>query len=251
MSGRRRFNVVSAELERQLGASALEGVVQEYGGQVMPETSRQHRRVERVLARLIPHSGLPDERWEVHVIDDATKNAFVVPGGRVFVFRGMLELCRSDDMLAAVLGHEIAHNAAHHTAENLSRAMLLLPLGVLVWAVTAVDPSIIKSATALIITLPGSRKAEAEADYIGLLMMAESCYDPEAAMQLWARMEKEEKGAPPQFLSTHPSNHDRLSKIRAWLPEAEAKRESSECGATAAYGKACPTNISCGRGGEC
>jgi metalloendopeptidase OMA1, mitochondrial len=89
----------------------------------------------------------------------------------------------------------------------------------------------------LFLSWPGSRKQEAEADYIGLLMMAEGCYRPEAAMELWNRMEQKGGQAPPQILSTHPSNHNREEKIREWLPKAYEKAESSECYITSSYGK--------------
>jgi predicted Zn-dependent protease len=78
---------------------------------------------------------------------------------------------------------------------------------------------------------------QAEADYIGLLMMAEGCYRPEAAMEFWARMENLGQAAPPQVLSTHPSNHNREAKIREWLPQANEKRETSDCHAMISYGE--------------
>ena len=140
-----------------------------------------------------------------------------------------------DDGLAAVLGHEIAHNVAHHAAERMSQAVVLLPLGIIAFVAAGIDPSIFRMGTSLAFTLPGSRRQEEEADYIGLLMMAESCYNPLAAINLWARMEQEEKGAPPQFLSTHPSSHNRLDKIREWLPEAQDKRENSDCHGIAGF----------------
>jgi len=164
------------------------------------------------------------------------KNAFVIPGGKVFVFSGILDVCQGDDGLAAVLGHEIAHNVAHHAAERMSQSGLFMGIAMLAAFALGIDPGLGNFFIDLAFLRPGSRSQESEADYIGLLMMAESCYDPEAAMGLWARMEKEEKGAPPQFLSTHPSNHNRLEKIRTWLPEAEGKRESGGCGITAGYG---------------
>ena len=210
--------------------------LQEFGRKILPEYSKEHQMVQRVLNKLIPHSGLEGEEWEIHVIDDDMKNAFVIPGGKVFVFRGILDICQGDDGLAAVLGHEIAHNVCHHAAERMSQSVALLPLGILAWIAAGVDPSIVRFATSLAFTLPGSRRQEEEADHVGLLMMAESCYDPSAAMGLWSRMEKEERGAPPQFLSTHPSSHNRLEKIRTWLPEAEVKRESSECADISHYG---------------
>lgn len=215
-----------------------EQTVQEFKDKIMPDHSKEHRQVQRVLDRLIPHSGLEGDQWEIHVIDDPMTNAFVIPGGKVFVFRGILDVCQGDDGLAAVLGHEIAHNFAHHAAERLSQMIILLPLGIIAWAIFPVDPYVIRWATTLAFTLPGSRRQEEEADYVGLLMMAESCYNPEAAVGLWARMEKQEEGSvPPQFLSTHPSSHNRQGKIREWLPQAEVKRESSDCSATIGYGK--------------
>ena len=229
VSGRMRFNVVSPENEQWMGQQMYQETMQEFSGKLMPEYTKEHRQVQRVLDRLIPHSGLEGEEWEIHVIDDLMKNAFVIPGGKVFVFRGILDVCQGDDGLAAVLGHEIAHNVAHHAAERASQTVILLPIGILVWLGTGVDPSILRFGTSLAFTLPGSRKQEAEADHIGLLMMAESCYYPSAAIDLWGRMEKEEQGAPPQFLSTHPSSHNRQDRIRDWLPEAEVKRESSDC----------------------
>ena len=203
----------------------------------MPEYSSEHRMVQRVLNRLIPHSGLENEPWEIHVIDEDQKNAFVIPGGKVFVFRGILDVCGNDDGLAAVLGHEIAHNVAHHAAERMSQFAILLPIGAVVYLAAGVDPGIIRMFSNLAFTLPGSRKQEEEADYIGLMMMAQSCYDPSAALRLWSRMEKEEQGAPPQFLSTHPSSHNRLGKIGNWLPEAQMKRENSDCQGLVGYGE--------------
>ena len=218
-----------------MGQDAYKETVQQYGNKIIPPHTKEHQMVQRVLDRLVPHSGLEGEAWEVHVIDEPEKNAFVIPGGKVFVFRGILDICEGEDGLAAVLGHEIAHNVAHHMAENMSRYVVLLPVGAIAFIFGGLDPSIFRFFSSLAYTLPGSRKQEEEADYIGLLMMAESCYDPSAAMGLWARMEKEEQVAPPQFLSTHPSNHNRLGKIRDWLPEAEVKRESGDCHGTAGY----------------
>jgi predicted Zn-dependent protease len=78
---------------------------------------------------------------------------------------------------------------------------------------------------------------QSEADYIGLMMMAQACYDPSAAVGLWSRMHDEEQGAPPEFISTHPSSHNRMEKIQSWLGDAEMKREQSGCGQTSDYGE--------------
>ncbi|TKA76424.1 hypothetical protein B0A55_05197 [Friedmanniomyces simplex] len=208
--------------------------MQEFGSKLMSPDSREHRMVQRVMNRLIPHSGLAGEEWEVHVIDDPMQNAFVIPGGKVFVFRGILDVAQGDDGLAAVLGHEVAHNVAHHAAERMSQGLPVLVLLLLLWGL-GLDPGFGNMALNLAFTLPGSRKQEQEADYIGLMMMSESCYDPRAAMGLWSRMEQEEKAAPPQFLSTHPSSHNRLGLIEGWLPKAEQELEASDCGMLTGY----------------
>ena len=236
VSHRRRFNIVGPAKEAEAGKMMYQQTMQQYGNQILPAYHPKSRMVQRVLNRLIPHSGLEDEQWEVHVIEDPMKNAFVIPGGKVFVFSGILDVCQDDDGLAAVLGHEIAHNVAHHAAERMSKSNILLGVVMAGFLLIGVDPGIGNILTEFAFTRPGSRSQESEADYIGLLMMSESCYRPGAAMDLWARMEEEEKNAPPQFMSTHPSNHNRLEQIRQWLPEAEAKRDSSECSTMMGYG---------------
>ena len=236
VSHRRRFNIVGPAKEAEAGKMMYQQTMQQYGNQILPAYHPKSRMVQRVLNRLIPHSGLEDEQWEVHVINDPMKNAFVIPGGKVFVFSGILDICQDDDGLAAVLGHEIAHNVAHRAAERMSKSNILLGVVMAGFLLIGVDPGIGNLLTEFAFTRPGSRSQESEADYIGLLMMSESCYRPGAAMDLWARMEEEEKNAPPQFISTHPSNHNRLEKIRQWLPEAEAKRDSSECSTMMGYG---------------
>ncbi|GAB7360251.1 hypothetical protein MBLNU230_g8011t1 [Neophaeotheca triangularis] len=239
VSHRRRFNIISPEYEASQGESLYKQTMQEYQQQILPANHPKHRMVQRVLDRLIPHSGLDGERWEVHVIDSPEKNAFVIPGGKVFVFSGIMDVCRGDDGMAAVLGHEIAHNVAHHSAERLSRVIPLLVLAYLGSFALGIDAGFGSTIVDLAFLRPGSRSQESEADYIGLLMMAESCYDPEAAAALWARMEKEEHAAPPQFLSTHPSNHNRLQKIGEWMDEAKAKQQDAECHGTAVFGEFC------------
>ncbi|KAI4748712.1 hypothetical protein E4T50_00973 [Aureobasidium sp. EXF-12298] len=240
VSGRRRFNIVSASTEQQSGQELYQQVVEQYKGNILPPSHPQHRLVQRVLDRLIPHSGLPAEtnNWEVHVIQDEQKNAFVIPGGKVFVFSGILEVTQNEAGLAAVLGHEIAHNVAHHSAERMSSYVVFLPVALvasLLLQMGDIGDLITRTVVDLAFLRPGSRKQESEADYIGLMMMAEACYDPSAAVGLWSRMHDAEEGAPPQFLSTHPSSHNRMEKIQSWLGDAEMKREQSGCGQISDY----------------
>ncbi|KAI9864025.1 MAG: hypothetical protein M1813_003341 [Trichoglossum hirsutum] len=229
VSGRKRFNVVSPEVEEELAKQMHQQALHQFGDKVLPVYHPDSRLVQRVLNRLIPASGLTDEKWEIHVINDPKQiNAFVVPGG-------ILPLCETEDGLAVVLGHEIAHNVAHHSAERLSQVMwMYIGMWGLAWLFGSPD-----FLSQILIDFgfmrPGSRKQESEADYIGLMMMAQSCYDPEAAVGMWQRMEKAEQYAPPQWLSTHPSSRNRIARIQEWLPEAENKRAESDCGGILDY----------------
>ncbi|KXT17597.1 hypothetical protein AC579_10139 [Pseudocercospora musae] len=230
--------MISPNLENSMAEGRSEQVLRHYGPKIMSDRSKEHRQVERVLRRLLPHSGLEAEQWEVRVIDADEKNAFVIPGGKGLVFRGPLNVCQGDEGLAAVLGHEIAHNVAHHAAERMSRMSVLTAIAVLTDAFVRVYFGLVRPVNQFVFDLPGSRKEEEEAVYIGLLMMAESCHNPEAAMGLWQRMESYEKsmgGALPQFLSTYPSSHARLEEIRNWLPKAQQKLEDGKCGTTGVY----------------
>lgn len=158
----------------------------------------------------------------------------------MFVYTGILGIAKNDDGLAAILGHEIAHNLAKHSAERMSQLVLLEPLR---WALYALDYSLgglplgqILGSFALDLGLsrPASRTQESEADYIGLMMMARSCYNPQEAVRVWERMEKatEQQAQVPEFLSTHPANKTRIVQMQGWLDKAEEARSESDCGAT-------------------
>ncbi|KAH7420053.1 peptidase family M48-domain-containing protein [Cadophora sp. MPI-SDFR-AT-0126] len=198
--------------------------------------------VHRVMAKLIPASGLEDVNWEVHVIDSPECNAFVIPGGKVFVYTGILPVAKNDDGLAAILGHEIAHNLARHASESMSSMVMLAPLRFLFIFLDSTGYTMGLGrvlgdiAMDLGLARPASRKQESEADYIGLMMMAKSCYNPQEAVKVWQRMEIAQKDQNmPEWLSTHPSNSNRITQMQQWLPKAEAARSESECAVTLGY----------------
>lgn len=166
-------------------------------------------------------------------------NAFVLPGGKVFVYSGILSVADTDDRLAAILGHEIAHNLARHTAESMSKYYFIQePLR---WMVIFLDQAIGLGGLGHIVwnlfigpavLLPASRAQESEADYIGLMMMAKSCYDPSQAVTVWECMQRAEKASGaqmPEWLSTHPANSTRIAKMQEWLPKAQEKRSEYGC----------------------
>ncbi|KAL3430772.1 TCP-1/cpn60 chaperonin family-domain-containing protein [Aspergillus tetrazonus] len=236
MTGRRRFNCVSHQQELKMGEQSYREVLRDCQGRILPEYHPLTIMVNRVLHRLVPMAPIDGADWKVHVIkDDNMVNAFVLPGGKVFVFTGILPICKDEDGLAAVLGHEIAHVVAHHTGERMSNnfvTMGVIFLAALLFDISGNIPSLLLN---LMYSLPNSRTQEAEADNIGLMMMSKACFNPEAAVDFWARMQRAEKQAPPQFISTHPSNYNRMEAIRGWLDKAQAEYENSGCMGTGSW----------------
>lgn len=157
--------------------------------------------------------------WEVKVIeDDEQVNAWCMAGGKMAVYTGLLKKIEpTDDELAQVMGHEISHALANHTAEQMSIAMAT-SLGIGVASAATDKPEIAAGAGALAATLaiqlPNSRTAEREADRIGIELAAKAGYDPRAAVSLWQKMGQVSGNGPPEFLSTHPSPGNRLATLR-------------------------------------
>ncbi len=186
-------------------------------------------RVERITARLIPHAVRyrPETEgwaWEVKVIDDPkTVNAFCMAGGKMAVYTGLIQQIQpSDDELAQVMGHEIAHALSSHTVERMSIA-LATDLAITAYAVTRDRPAIALTgaalAAALAIKLPNSRTAESEADRIGIELAARAGYDPYAAASLWEKMGKDSGGSTFDWLSTHPAPAKRRETLLALAPQ--------------------------------
>ncbi len=196
------------------------------------------RRVARITQNLIVEAKKMRKEsagwaWDVKVIDDPNEvNAWCMAGGKMAVYTGLLEKVQpTDDELAQVMGHEISHALANHTAERMSTAMAT-SLGVTVLG-AATDSNELTMAGAVLaaklaIELPNSRGGESEADEIGIELAARAGYDPRAAVTLWQKMAKVGGSTPPQFLSTHPSPANRqqvLRKLAAkWLPVYEQAR---------------------------
>ncbi|HMU76050.1 MAG TPA: M48 family metallopeptidase [Elusimicrobiota bacterium] len=185
--------------------------------------------VRRVGERIAKISDRPDYDWEYNVLDDPkTVNAFCLPGGKVAVYTGILPVTQTDAGLAVVLGHEIAHAIAKHGAERMSQG-LLLQLGQESLAMAMKNrPTETRAAVLQAFglgatvgaVLPFGRFQESEADRIGLIYMARAGYDPREAVAFWKRMESAGGGAPPEFLSTHPSHETRVRDLEKWMPDA-------------------------------
>ena len=180
-------------------------------------------RVRAISQRLIPQTAAfradaPGWKWETNVIGSKEVNAWCMPGGKIAVYTGLAQrLQASDDELAAVMGHEIAHALREHGRERASQAMAQ-GIGIaVVGAVLGVSggtQDLTQMVLDLTFNLPNSRNDEQEADRIGVELAARAGCDPRAAITLWEKMQKAGGGQPPQFLSTHPSPATRLSDLR-------------------------------------
>jgi predicted Zn-dependent protease len=185
-------------------------------------------RIRRISARLIPVTATfrpdaPDWKWEVNTLTTPEMNAYAMPGGKIMVYSGLVEKLQLNDAeIAAVLGHEISHALREHTRERVSRAyeqqVALTGLAIL----TGADSGMLDLAdqvASVTFQLPHSREQEAEADVMGLELMARAGYDPHEAITLWKKMMAAEQSEPPQWLSTHPASASRITDLERHLPQ--------------------------------
>ena len=173
-------------------------------------------------------SELQNFRWEFNLIKDKQHNAFCMPGGKIVVYEGILDLTPTDDDLAVVLGHEVAHAVAKHSNERMSQqlvaqygaAILGAALSKKSAATQQLASTVFGLGTQVGVMLPFSRKHESEADYMGLVFMTMAGYNPNVAVGFWQRMSQGGSSVP-ELLSTHPSDETRIAAIRRYLPEME------------------------------
>ena len=232
MTNRTRFMTVSQQEEQEMSVMSYNQMITQYRTRLVPHYHPYYKMVERVADRIVKVAGLDNMDWEVNVIaDESEVNAFVLPGGKIFVFTGILKVAENDDQLAAILGHEIAHQIARHAAEKLSFYKVLFWLKFLAAMLIGDSASFLFNPLLLQLglQLPFSRKCEVEADYIGLLLMSQACFDPRQSILFWQRMTEVGKGQGAQFLSTHPSHQTRITKLNEWMREAVIKYENSDC----------------------
>ncbi|WP_298759965.1 M48 family metallopeptidase [uncultured Psychroserpens sp.] len=177
------------------------------------------------------HQGyLDDYKWEYNLVNDKTVNAWCMPGGKIVFYTGILPIAQNETGIAAIMGHEVAHALANHGQQRMSAGMLQ-QLGAVAGNVAIKDEqtrNIFNQAygvgSTVGVMLPFSRSHETQSDEIGLYLMAIAGYNPEEAAELWKRMKANSGGqAPPEFLSTHPSNDTRISNLQQWAPKAKAE----------------------------
>lgn len=173
---------------------------------------------------------LVDYRWDYNLVDSPEVNAWCMPGGKIVIYTGILPVTKNEAGLAAVMGHEVAHALANHGQQRMSAGQLQqigAVAGNVALANNPENQQIFNTAyglgSNLGVMLPFSRSHETEADKIGLMLMAIAGYEPIVAAELWERMQARQQGAPPEFLSTHPSSSTRIQNIRTWAPSAKAE----------------------------
>ncbi len=226
VTGRKQLILIDPQTELRLGLQASREILRK---EKICRNQRLNNIVKKVGLRIAKATGknLP---WEFFVIDKPKViNAFCLPGGKVFVYTGIIPIAKNEAGLAAVMGHEIAHAIARHGAERLSLGLAAAFGEVVLSEILDLKNSQTKriflaayglGATVGLI-LPYSRKQELEADHIGLYLMAKAGYDPREAVAFWQRMREAARGKPrpPAFLSTHPTDEKRIAQIKKLLPE--------------------------------
>lgn len=214
-TGRTQLRLVSDEQMSQMGVAAF----QQMKSKTPPSRKTRESAYVRCVANAITRE--MGGAWEVQTFeDDKQVNAFALPGGKIGVYSGLLKVATNQDQLAAVIGHEVAHVIAGHSASRVSNQMAA-QLGVgAVAAGTGYDPQMIGMGANLLLLMPFGRGDEREADALGMDYMARAGFDPRQAVELWRNMERQGGGAPPQFLSTHPSTESRIRDLSERVPSA-------------------------------
>lgn len=181
-------------------------------------------------------NGMGDEvknfSWEFNLVKDPQVNAFCMPGGKIVVYEGLMPLVSSDDELAVVLGHEVAHAVAKHSNERMSQQLMAQYGAALLGAAVSNKSAAVQQVANTVygvgaqygVMLPFSRKHESEADYMGLVLMTIAGYNPDVAVNFWQKMSNSSKGgSTPELMSTHPSDARRIADIQKELPAIKAK----------------------------
>ena len=237
VTGRKQLNLVPDFMIREMAFTQYDSVVKasptlsqydERAQMVTRAGNRIQQAVETYMLQNNMSKDLKNFKWEFNTINENIANAWCMPGGKVVVYTGLLPISQTEEGLAVVMGHEIAHAIARHGNERMSEA-LLVGLGGLVLEEALKEKkqetqllflSLYSIGSTLALELPNSRMQESEADKLGLIFMSMAGYNPEEAVPFWQRMAANNKGGKlPQFLSTHPSDETRIKKLSILIPE--------------------------------
>jgi predicted Zn-dependent protease len=239
ITGRKQFKLVpEAELQAMATAEyrqflSSNQVLSSCNNRDAAMVRRVGQRVTNAVETFYRNKGLSDAldgfNWEYNLVNDKSINAWAMPGGKIVVYTGLLDVSKNEAALAVVIGHEISHAIFQHGNERMSQGLAQQLGGSALSLALANQPAATQNLFNMAygigsnvgVLLPFSRKQESEADRYGLIWTAMAGYNPQEAIPLWQRMEAAGSGnKPPEFLSTHPSEETRMTNLRKWMPEA-------------------------------
>lgn len=240
VTGRHAMNLVDDKEVTKMSIAMFDGMKRQYRVSRDKDRIAQLQRVGERLQSAIPIWDMPDADWEFVVFEVPNQiNAFAMAGGKVGVFTGLFKIAQNDDQLASVIAHEIAHVTAKHIHEKLSEALAVQTVGTVgmlgagLGGAPLITTEALGAAYGITTTVGGlafDRKKEKEADYIGLMYMARAGYDPQEAIKVLEQLETETAAhgeASSPFLSTHPSNPERIVQLMDAMPKALEERKRS------------------------
>lgn len=238
VTGRKQLSLIPESQMQQMAVTEYQSFLSK-NSVVSASTNRDAEMVKRVGSRIAAaitdyytRQGKGDVlsgyKWEFNLVDNKEVNAWCMPGGKVVVYTGLLPVTQNEAALAIVLGHEITHAVARHGNERMSQEMLTQGLGVVVNVATSgnqkvnnIFNTVYGPGSQLGYTLPNSRNQEYEADHFGLIFAAMAGYNPREAVTFWERMAASSGSQkPPELLSTHPADANRIEKIKSYMNEA-------------------------------
>lgn len=228
-TGRTQFSFMPDAQINQMGLQAFESLKKQ---KPITQNSRYQQFASCVAQAMIPLVG---GQWEVVVFEDNSQNAFALPGNKIGVHTGLIDLVDNQDQLATVIGHEIGHVLAKHSNERMSQEFAVTQGMAAVQAIAAPQSALGQTAIGLLgagaelgIILPYSRLHESEADVIGLDLMAKAGFDPQQSILLWQKMSQASGGqGPAEFLSTHPAHGTRIEELQKRMPQALQYRQQA------------------------
>ena len=236
ITGRKRVNLIPDSQALPMAFQQYDGFLRENALSKDVSTTNQIKdvgsRISKAVDRFMRANDMTQEadsyRWEFNLIEDKTVNAWCMPGGKVVFYTGILPICANEDGIAAVMGHEVAHAFAKHGQERMTQGLAAQLGGVAIAVGTANKPektkqiwNIAYGVGSQLGMLKYSRVHETEADKLGLVFMIMAGYQPKEAVNVWVRMSQRGGEAPPEFLSTHPSNQTRIKTLTEYIPHAK------------------------------
>lgn len=229
---------LSVEDEEALGLQAYQQILSQErpvdpnspaARQVREIAQRLIAKTDEVEAALAAEAGQPPQyisrgfEWDVNVIQSDQVNAFCLPGGKMAVYTGLFDVAKNTDAMAIVMGHEIAHALLRHGAQRMTQQKVgqIVQMGGAMSGMDAGSQQMVMAAMGYGVLLPYARKHETQADYVGLMLAAAACFNPQEAVPLWERMSEASGGAgQPEFASTHPNPGTRIQNLQSLMPKA-------------------------------